>query len=269
MSPGSNKFVVGRFCLRGWYQAWLWQTGEWPGVLKRRHRCGSCVGLWWLEKRAHQYKLFVCAEKFTHPQNVVMGIVSTESNCSVSARARGITIIAVTAVIRAIILGVTVNCLLMLLISKSALTASRPMSSRAQCWVIQSRKQNLIKARNFNQDHFLVNVNYNFQGLLTNQSWIFWPQTSLKKCLSLRPGCLFDRVLRCPPGRVPGDQAWPVCLPCLHPSGGDAVKLWRGREVLATGQPSSNWALGVSHKSDGRVGGAQCSSIEMVCVYAE
>ena len=109
----------------------------------------------WRKELININPFFVCAEKFTHPQNVVMGIVSTESNCSVGACAWGITIIAVTAVIRAIILGFTVNCLLMLLISKSALTASLPMSSRAQCWVIQSRKQDLIKARNFNQDQFL------------------------------------------------------------------------------------------------------------------
>ena len=82
---------------------------------------------------ANYYKFFVSVEYLTYPQNVVMRIVSGQSNCGVGAGAGGVTIIAVTAVIRAIILGlITVKCLVMLLISKSALTASLPLSSRAQ-----------------------------------------------------------------------------------------------------------------------------------------
>ena len=74
---------------------------------------------------------FVSADKFTHPGNDVMRIVSGQPNGSVGACARGVTVV---AVIIAVILGITVNCLVILLISKSALTASLPMMSRrAQC----------------------------------------------------------------------------------------------------------------------------------------
>ena len=86
-----------------------------------------------------------------------------EDNCGVGACARGVTFLTVTAVIRAIILSlITVNCLVMLLISKSALTASLTLSSRAQRWVIQSRKQNLIRI-------------FSCQVECANKSYILWP----------------------------------------------------------------------------------------------
>ena len=91
-------------------------------------------------------------------------------------------------------------------------------------------------------------------------------------CLSLRPGCLLDRVPRCPVCRGPCVQLGPVCPPCLHPSGCQAVKLRRGGERCEPRDWPATTEQGSKPQMDtGWLAGWGSTLLNriVVCVYAE